>query len=900
MDRDAQLVEVRVSPQGDPRAAEFGVDPQAVAGMRRPLLVRMLKDPGAPGDLSRSLNERLQAGKSAVVDSASRAHLLTEEIVRYVAATVTDEDGASTLRASIRALPVASHQRLMEMMRAVGAWNQSEAARFIDEDGRIDADGVDSLEQMLTALSITGPDVAGTLMSAGPAMRAKLATATPRLMAAKAEGLPVADQLRQALYWVAASRAAWKESRIPAGDYYLDQGAISRPPWHGDPVVATLAYAADKLGPRVFASAIGSIVDMSGTSVFSPEPQPFEQAVAAALLERLPERMVQSLGDPATWRFSTPDHAGRADDGDASAVQFSRLSDAPGLLLLHNLTLANLRHAARMGGLPVPSLAVTRDDAPITDFGELALLADPSLLDRSDTHTFDADIYSPRYPQVTYTVSRPQLMAAFESLREAQTELTGKAWMDFDEADVRRKGIEAFTDDTAVRLAFLRDTNRAPDLAGESNRRAAVDQRIRAGEGLYDELRAWAERRFGNIITNERIIRESVAGNRREEPHTLERVVRAMKRNLRGSDGMSIFGMEPIRALVSNRLRSKRAVQAQRARLMPEAAIIGKDGVKEQMNARFFQWADGLRAQWPAWSAPSAADRFGYYDAAMEVLAEIARGRKPDWVSVPPEQMAEARQLLQEVAAAPTEYFEVKPLRAVPLRESKAAVAPAHYAATVSEILGPAGVPVYHYDQDAGPEARAEAVRQAATDHSLLFSRATDQGIQIVDLSALTLAADRENPIGPGVAKMVPELSQEQLGAAFAHAKPLAGRNDRLGVMLDHNGLLIPVHFVVDSRSGKPVQIRYPKKQAPLDELAGAKQIRGAIVQSLRRQLKKSRDPLRSDVVKGVKAAIRAVSQRGMPLPRGLRISNTGSAYLDAPWVPMLPRQMREARQPRR
>ena len=53
----------------------------------------------------------------------------------------------------------------------------------------------------------------------------------------------------------------------------------------------------------------------------------------------------------------------------------------PSLLVQHNLSLQSLVHADKMGGLAVPSLAVTHKDSPLLEFGEITLIGDANMVD---------------------------------------------------------------------------------------------------------------------------------------------------------------------------------------------------------------------------------------------------------------------------------------------------------------------------------------------------------------------------------------------------------------------------------------------------------------------------------------------------------------------------------------
>lgn len=75
------------------------------------------------------------------------------------------------------------------------------------------------------------------------------------------------------------------------------------------------------------------------------------------------------------------------------------------LIALHNLTESKLLSALRLGGFPMPSIAVTRTDIPHTNFGEISLVMDKRAVDpkasRKNT-VYSADAWTPTFPQVEY------------------------------------------------------------------------------------------------------------------------------------------------------------------------------------------------------------------------------------------------------------------------------------------------------------------------------------------------------------------------------------------------------------------------------------------------------------------------------------------------------------------
>jgi hypothetical protein len=86
------------------------------------------------------------------------------------------------------------------------------------------------------------------------------------------------------------------------------------------------------------------------------------------------------------------------------------------LIASHNLEEgALLKHIGAEGQIPMPSLAITKANAPLDNFGEYTLLGTPSLITPSNkTKTYNADIYSGRAPYDSLKYKDPD--AVFNSL----------------------------------------------------------------------------------------------------------------------------------------------------------------------------------------------------------------------------------------------------------------------------------------------------------------------------------------------------------------------------------------------------------------------------------------------------------------------------------------------------
>lgn len=99
----------------------------------------------------------------------------------------------------------------------------------------------------------------------------------------------------------------------------------------------------------------------------------------------------------------------RNPNGDyTNRVKFSLKSpveETKDLVALHNLTEDKLLKSIALGGFPMPSIAVTRQDIPHTNFGDITLVMDKGAIDpkasRKNT-VYSADAWTPTVPRVEY------------------------------------------------------------------------------------------------------------------------------------------------------------------------------------------------------------------------------------------------------------------------------------------------------------------------------------------------------------------------------------------------------------------------------------------------------------------------------------------------------------------
>lgn len=132
------------------------------------------------------------------------------------------------------------------------------------------------------------------------------------------------------------------------------------------------------------------------------------------------------------------------------------------LVVQHNISQNGFQHADELGGLAAPSIAVAHKDMPMNDFGDITLLAHPSLIDpKSKVPVFSADAYTPRQPRAEYKVNEKEAYKLTKELRPHSEETA--SYPDF-ENKIRREGITGALDNRNIRtslgLAYLKEKGR--------------------------------------------------------------------------------------------------------------------------------------------------------------------------------------------------------------------------------------------------------------------------------------------------------------------------------------------------------------------------------------------------------------------------------------------------------
>ena len=222
-----------------------------------------------------------------------------------------------------------------------------------------------------------------------------------------------------------------------------------------------------------------------------------------------PIKMAEQSGnsDTSTANISIPA------DGENVKPQFSLkapVEETKNLLALHNLTEKNLLDAAKLGGLPMPSIAIVKADAGHGEYGDISFVfskdtIDPQFFRSNKVYGYDA--WTPTAPQIEYEVNE-KAAKKIHDLFYRMERAKGRSFADplYSVANVledelnRKGGVEKV-------VAAMRDDPRMMNIYLEDTGRGAVDNVIKREVTRMDdnqqEMASFLIRELGNGVVND-------------------------------------------------------------------------------------------------------------------------------------------------------------------------------------------------------------------------------------------------------------------------------------------------------------------------------------------------------------------------------------------------------------
>ena len=392
------------------------------------------------------------------------------------------------------------------------------------------------------------------------------------------------------------------------------------------------------------------------------------------------------------------------------------------MMFLHNTTEEAIKSFDALGGIPSPSLAVTKASQPVRGFGDIQLIGKPEKFDPAidpSNKVYSADAYTPRAPKKIRFAKQD----ADKQFVEDYTNFIKKLEKDYFKTEMG-KSVNQTAFDRDVKNVY----NNALDTLNNSkkgssfnlvNRNDEFDRFFNSdfaktkffddiGRNLddaTDSTKPFPQTKYNKWVTeqkNKYLDQEGVFeftdifGETQTMPYTLDNVVSHMVADTQrgGEAGLGsykgLIGANRIRALMSERFESLADIKNRRE-------MITKNDLP--VNQLFEDVTDILE---------NASDYAG--DSADVVMESIGESLKAGETNIeflvkealigviPP---SKAEQPIKEIAMSlrlnamrPVEYFEAKPTRAVAFDDFAGAIVPPNTSKEVIDILKNRGLKV--------------------------------------------------------------------------------------------------------------------------------------------------------------------------------------------------------------
>ena len=452
------------------------------------------------------------------------------------------------------------------------------------------------------------------------------------------------------------------------------------------------------------------------------------------------------------------------------------------LVAVHNTSAEKIENALKIGGFAVPSVAIIRNDRSQFDsFGDITLVAPKGLINPEEekkSKVFNADVYSPRYPSVSYALNEKDGKKIWSDINSKIKDVPEDRKLSFSfQSNQRDKPLsEELTENPAVQLAFVYETGNQdkinwPEKTEESKYyqeqgiKNALRQKLSKWWGdknsdLHKEFTAWVEKLTSDLgITDQEKLfaGHAPSGTRRYLPHTIENVVKMMTKSIRDGEGFN-YGVGSIRSKAAKQFRTMKSIEKSRESIISNEQM---EGLKDEVNNEFESIVDE--------SAKTRANqgRDGFVmDAVSSDIKAFAEGGS--------ENMKYLREMypegapyklwsdyLEKLRGLPTEYFEAKIQRGVDLNEFAGAVVPEGTSQDLINKLENKGLDVVTYPKG-DKAARAKAVQGISGKRSdiAFMPKGQTQAAKPIDWSVFTQKT--EKPLSTIRAYAVPQQKKDK------------------------------------------------------------------------------------------------------------------------------------------
>lgn len=420
---------------------------------------------------------------------------------------------------------------------------------------------------------------------------------------------------------------------------------------------------------------------------------------------------------------------------------YAQKKEARNLVAYHNISADGLSKALKLGGLPVPSIAITNKDIEYNNFGDISLVIPKEVVDPKTTPIFSRDAWTQTFPHILKAWREENASELYDKmlpiLKELKAEdgqlkaLKDARVMDIDDS-TSIDFVERIFNKDEVKYYFLSTLGKAPKIKyGTHKNGSTYIDSIKLREDIDKKLNVKATAKSFEVWKNN--VRESLLGepkievNGRKVDLTIENVVTAMVGQQQNKQkGMFGNTKGSVIAASARRIKSMKSLKSE-----AENKISGDIDLEDERNNANKAYEE-VKQNIDAFMSDMVehyeySSSFDAFNDALQVLIAMQQKKKDFNTAArsnhftPTDDMREkAESIIDAISNLPVKYFEAKPQRAVKFNEIKAAIVPKGTDKTLIKELKSHGIHIEEYENGV-ENSRVDATKRADEAVELYF-----------------------------------------------------------------------------------------------------------------------------------------------------------------------------------
>ena len=412
---------------------------------------------------------------------------------------------------------------------------------------------------------------------------------------------------------------------------------------------------------------------------------------------------------------------------------YAQKQDTRNLVAYHNMSADSLSKALKLGGLPVPSVAITKKDIEYNNFGDISLVIPKEVIDPKTTPIFSRDAWTQTFPYIYKAWREENASALYDEMLPVLKELNAEKGqfealknpmvMGVDDS-TSINFVERILNKEETKYYFLSTIGKAPKIkyAKRKDGSTYIDS-VKLREDVEKKLSvkstAKAFEAWKNEISEKLLGEPKIEVKGRKVDLTLENVVEAMVGQQQNKQKGALGNTKgSVIAASAKRIKSMKSLKTE-----ANNKISGDIDIEDESNNTNKAYED-VKQEIDAFMNDMVEhyaynSTFDAFNDALQVLIMMQQKNKSFDVAArsndftPTDEMREkAEKLVEQISNLPVRYFEAKPQRAVKFNEIKAAIVPKGTEKTLIKELKSHGIHIEEYEQDV-EQSRLDAIKRA-------------------------------------------------------------------------------------------------------------------------------------------------------------------------------------------